>query len=93
MAMTKRVRVSFDAKIVCSTEDEAAVAEKLLKMSKHAYEGNHLDGLSASFVKAALQGGVNQALEVAIKKTVKDSVVAALEDEYTVSNFRFEVKR
>ncbi|ATI17002.1 HNS binding protein [Escherichia phage IMM-002] len=57
-------------------------------------EGEKLDGIQLALIKEAAESGPEAALELAFKKSIKESVVEALDDEpFTASNFRFEVKR
>lgn len=69
MAITKRIRVSFDLKMVVSSKELA-------------------------LVKAAIESGPESALEIAVKKTIKEELVDAFgDDQLGVSNLRFEVKQ
>lgn len=93
MAITKRVRVSFDAKIVVPTDEvDEMILPSLVHLAKRASSGETLSGGELALLEAALTGGADGAVELALKKHVKGSIVDTL-NEYTVSNFRFEVKR
>lgn len=94
MAITKRIRVSFDLKTVVSSKEEETMCSQLAEMTKAYSEGEKLDGLQLALVKAAIESGPESALEMALKKVVKDVIVEGFDaDPYNVSNFRFEVKR
>lgn len=94
MAMTKRVRVSFDLKMVVPTVGEETMCQRLVELTKGFTNGEKLDGLQVAVVKAAVESGPEAALELALKKAVKESIVEAFDEEsFTTSNFRFEVKR
>ncbi|YP_009949148.1 HNS binding protein [Enterobacter phage EcpYZU01] len=94
MAITKRIRVSFDLKMVVSSKEEETMCRNLAEMTKAYVEGEKLDGLQAALVKTAIESGPESALEIAVKKTIKEELVDAFdEDQFGVSNLRFEVKR
>lgn len=94
MAMTKRMRVSFDLKIVVSSKEEETMCCQLAEITKAYAGGEKLDGLQLAMVKAAIELGPESALELALKKAIKDVIVEGFDgDIEPVSNFRFEVKR
>lgn len=94
MAITKRIRVSFDLKMVVSSKQEETMCRQLAELTKAYSDGAKLDGLQLSMVKAAIEAGPESALEIAIKKTVKEELVDAFgDDQFGVSNLRFEVKQ
>lgn len=94
MAMTKRMRVSFDLKIVVSSKEEETMCCQLAEITKAYAGGEKLDGLQLAMVKAAIELGPESALELALKKAIKDVIVEGFDgDIKPVSNFRFEVKR
>ena len=94
MAITKRIRVSFDLKMVVSSKEEANLCRRLAEMTKAYADGEKLDGLRLAMVKAAIESGPESALEISVKKTIKEELVDAFgDDPFGVSNFRFEVKR
>ena len=94
MAITKRIRVSFDLKMVVSSEEEDTMCSQLSEMTKAYSEGEKLDGLQLSLVKAAIESGPESALEIALKKVIKEELVDAFgDDQFGVSNLRFEVKQ
>lgn len=93
MAITKRTRVSFDLKMVVTSEEEEKMCSQLAELTKAYSEGEELDGLQLAVVKAAIEVGPESALELALKNTIKAVIVEGF-DEYpfNVSNFRFEVR-
>lgn len=94
MAITKRIRVSFDMKMVVNSKEEETMCRQLAEMTKAYAEGEKLDGLQLALVKAAIESGPESTLEIAIKKTVKEALVDAFDDDhFGVSNLRFEVKQ
>lgn len=94
MAITKRIRVSFDLKLVSSSEEEETMCRQLAKMTKAYADGEKLDGLQSALVKAAIESGPESALEIVAKKTIKEKLVDAFGDgQLGVSNLRFEVKQ
>lgn len=94
MAMTKRMRVSFDLKMVVSSKEEETMCCQLAEITKAYAGGEKLDGLQLAMVRAAIELGPESALELALKKTLKEVIVEGFdEDQFNVSNFRFEVKR
>lgn len=94
MAITKRIRVSFDLKTVVSSKAEETMCLQLAELTKAYADGEKLDGLQLAIVKAAIESGPESALEIALKKTIKEELVDAFyEDQFGVSNLRFEVKR
>lgn len=94
MAITKRIRVSFDLKMVVSSEEEETMCRQLAEITKAYAEGEKLDGLQLALVKTAIESGPESALEIAVKKTIKEELVDAFgDDRFGLSNLRFEVKQ
>lgn len=94
MAITKRIRVSFDLKMVVGSKQEETMCRQLAEMTKAYADGEKLDGLQLTLVKTAIESGPESALEIALKKTIKEELVDAFgEDQFGVANLRFEVKR
>ncbi len=94
MAITKRIRVSFDLKLVVNSKEEETMCRQLAELTKAYAEGEKLDGLQLVLVKAAIESGPESALEIAAKKTIKEELVDAFDDgKFGVSNLRFEVKQ
>ncbi len=90
MAITKRIRVSFDLKMVVSSKEEETLCRQLAELTKAYADGEKLDGLQLAMVKAAIESGPESALEIAVKKEL---VYAFGDDQLGVSNLRFEVKQ
>lgn len=94
MAITKRIRVSFDLKMVFSSKEEETMRRQLAEMTKAYAAGEKLDGLQLALVKAAIESGPESALEIAVKKNIKEEMVDAFgAGQFGVSNLRFEVKQ
>lgn len=94
MAITKRIRVSFDLKMVSTSKEEETLCRLLSEMTKAYAEGEELDGFQLALVKAAIESGPESALEIAAKKTIKKKLVDDFGDgKFGVSNLRFEVKQ
>lgn len=94
MAITKRIRESFDLKMVVTSKEEETMCSQLAELTKAYDEGEELDGLQLALVKAAIESGPESALEIAAKKVIKEALVDAFDDvKFGVSNLRFEVKR
>lgn len=94
MAITKRIRVSFDLKMVVNSKEEETMCRQLAEMTKAYADGEKLDGLQLAMVKAAIESGPESALEIAVKKVIKEELVDAFgDDQFGVSNLQFEVKQ
>lgn len=94
MAITKRIRVSFDLKMVVSSKNEETVCRQLAEMTKAYADGDKLDGLQLALVKAAIESGPESAIEIVAKKIIKEELVDAFgEGQFGVSNLRLEVKQ
>lgn len=94
MAITKRIRVSFDLKMVINSEEEETMCRQLAGITKAYAEGEKLDGLQLATVKAAIESGPESAIEIVAKKCIKENLVDAFGDgQFGVSNLRFEVKQ
>lgn len=94
MAITKRIHVSFDLKMVFSSEEEESMCRQLAEMTKAYAEGEKLNGLQLALVKAAIESGPESALDIATKKAVKGGLVDAFDDgHFGISNLRVEVKQ
>ncbi|ALP47794.1 hypothetical protein BOW94_gp29 [Escherichia phage GA2A] len=94
MAMTKRIRVSFDLKMVAGSEEESALNRSLVEMAKLYLAGEKTDGLGLKLLQTSLESGPEAALEIALKKTIKEELVKTFSGkQFGVSNLRFEVKR
>lgn len=95
MAITKRIRVSFDLKMVVSSKKEEFLCRHLAEMTKDYAEGEKMDGFQLAMVKEAIESGPESAIEIAIKKVIKEELVRAFSDDLLggVSNLRVEVKQ
>ena len=94
MAITKRLRVTFDVKFVCQTQNEHEITEYLIKLAKRRIAGEKLTGLDFALLEESLKTGPEGALTIAVKKSLADEVKTFGDEEgTTVSNIRFEVKR
>lgn len=97
MAITKRMRVSFDLKCVYSTEEIDALKRDLVQLSKEFMTGGKLAGLHLELARIAAEYGPEAALELALKKSIKDVLTEGFREELSsadsIANFRFEVKR
>ena len=94
MAITKRLRVSFDVKFVCQTHNEHEITEYLVKLAKRRIAGEKLTGLDLALLEESLKTGPEGALTIAIKKSIGDELKTfSNEGGTTVSNIRFEVKQ
>lgn len=94
MSITKRIRVSFDLKIVVSSKEEETLCRQLAEMTKAYADGEKLDGLQLALVKAAIESSPESAIEIVAKKHIKEELVDAFGDgQFGVSNLRFEVKQ
>lgn len=94
MAITKRIRVSFDLKMVVNSKEEDTMCRQLAEMTKAYAEGEKLDGLQLALVKTAIESGPESAIEIIAKKIIKEELVYAFgEGQFDVSNLRFEVKQ
>lgn len=94
MAITKRIRVSFDLKMVANSKEEDTMCRQLADMTKAYAEGEKLDGLQLALVKTAIESGPESALEIALKKNIKEKLVDDFGyGQFGVSNLRFEVKQ
>lgn len=94
MAITKRIRVSFDLKMVISSKEEETVCRQLAGITKAYADGEKLDGLQLARVKTAIESGPESAIEIVAKKKIKEELVGTFgDDQFGVSNLRFEVKQ
>ena len=95
MAMTKRVRVSFDSKFVAGTNDIHEFAKTLVSYSKRFMEGDKtLKGDELALAEMAAKEGVEAAVELSIKMAYSKAIKSELADDYvTVSNIRLEIKQ
>ncbi|QNN97253.1 hypothetical protein [Klebsiella phage NL_ZS_1] len=95
MAMTKRVRVTFDSKFVAGTNDINEFAKTLVSYSKRFMEGDKtLKGDELALAEMAAKEGVEAAVELSIKMSYSKAIKSELADDcVTVSNIRMEIKQ
>ena len=95
MAITKRIRVSFDLKMVVNSKEEETVCNQLAEMTKAYSEGEKLNGLQLALVKAAIESGPESAIEISAKKAIKEELVDTFcgDQLRDACNLRFEVKQ
>lgn len=94
MAMTKRLHVSFDMKIVFTTEDVEAYTGELRELTRMYAAGEKLSCWDQTLVKTALEGGVEAAVELHLKKVIAENLKEELpEDGATISQIRTVFKR
>ena len=94
MAITKKLNVSFDMKIVFSTVDVEAVTKEMVMLTKKYSEGAKLSGWYKTLVETALEGGVEAAMELHLKKVMAEKLKESLpEDGATISQIRTVFKR
>lgn len=94
MAITKRLRVSFDVKTVASTEEVEEFTKNLLDSSKRFLSGEKLTGIELELARIACQAGVEAAIELhyksAFQRWVREELV---EEGFTPANICVEVKQ
>ncbi|UYB05117.1 hypothetical protein GJJPMMHO_00165 [Klebsiella phage 150009] len=95
MAMTKRVRVTFDSKFVAGTNDINEFAKTLVSYSKRFMGGDKtLKGDELALAEMAAKEGVEAAVELSIKMAYSKVIKSELADDcVTVSNIRMEIKQ
>lgn len=94
MAITKRLHVSFDLKIVAPTEEVEEFTQMLLTLSRDFLNGVKLTGLQAALARAAAEGGVESAMELFYKSEMQEFIREELRNSPAhPSNIRVEVVR
>lgn len=94
MAMTKRVRVSFDLKVVASSKEEKSFIDNLVNVAKAVAAGEKVSGWDQKLLHTSLTEGPEAALELALKAGVVQKLKHELPEQGAiVSNFRVEVKQ
>lgn len=94
MAKTKRFRVAFDLKCVVPTDEFAEFEKGLVRMTKELTTGGKLNGAQKALVLAALNGGPEAALELAIKSGVAETLRQEVQQAgATVANIGLRVVR
>lgn len=80
MAITKRVRVALDFKIVFPTEDVEQFTKDLVASTKRLANGEKLSGEDLAMVLAALNGGPEAAIELHLKSVTSKLLKETLRD-------------
>lgn len=95
MSITKRVHVSFDAKLVLSTADVEKIAKDLVGASKGFLEGKPTDGRKLAGIEAAVTDGPEAAIELALKGIIAKELKALLSEMKfnSFGNFRVGFKQ
>lgn len=95
MAITKRVHVGFDAKLVLSTEDVEQFAKNLVVASKGFLEGKPTDGRKLAGIEAAVTDGPEAAIELALKVIITQELKSLLNEMKfnSFGNFRVGFKQ
>lgn len=86
MAITKRIKVSFEAKVVIPTDDVVKITEGLVAKSKGLMAGEKLNGLELAGIEEDLTNGVESAIELALKGIISSNLKELLKD-MDFSNF------
>lgn len=95
MAITKRVNVSFDAKLVLSTADVDKITKDLVEVTKGFVEGKPTDGRKLAGIEAAVTDGPEAAIELALKGIVTSEIKKLLDEMRfnSFGNFRVVFKQ
>ena len=95
MAMTKRVRVSFDAKLVLTTKDVEKITKDLVDTTRGFLEGKPTDGRKLAGIEKAVTEGPEAAIELALKGIITSELKTLLDemDFSSFGNFRVEIKQ
>lgn len=95
MAMTKRVIVSFDAKLVLSTADVDKITKDLVGATKRFVDGKPTDGRQLAGIEAAVVDGPEAAIELALKGIVTSELKKLLDEMRfnSFGNFRVVFKQ
>lgn len=87
MSITKRVKVTFDMKLVMPEIDWQEFTKKLLSDSRKVLNGEKISGLDARVVEAAAAEGPEAAIELLVKSGVQSFLREQLSAEgQTVGN-------
>lgn len=87
MAITKRMRVSFDLKAVFSEEDLKSYTNELVELSKVFTKGEKLSGWDLKLVQTAAEQSPEAAIELHLKKAVAKKLKEEIpEDGVKLSN-------
>lgn len=95
MAITKRVSVSFDAKLVLPTADVDRITKDLVEVTKGFVEGKPTDGRKLAGIEAAVVDGPEAAIELALKGIITSELKKVLKDMDfdSFGNFRVVFKQ
>lgn len=96
MAMTKRMRVSFNLGAVLSTEDVKSFEETLCGLSSKVLAGERVTGFEHKMVEVGVTEGLEAVVELVLKKGIVDGLKEDLKsyaDSPTFGDFRVEFKR
>lgn len=95
MAITKRVHVSFDAKLVLPTKDVEKITKDLVDISKKFLEGKPTDGRELAGIEVAVTEGPEAAIELALKGIITSCLKDLLKetDFSSFGNFRVGFKQ
>lgn len=94
MAITKRMRVSFDLKAVFSEEDLKSYTNELVALSKAFTNGDKLSGWDLQLIKSAAEGGVEEAIELHFKKVIAKKLKDVMPEQgVTLSNVTTRFKQ
>lgn len=87
MAITKRMTVKFDLKIVFDSVEVEHFTQKVLNDSKRFLNGEKLNGLELEAARIAAEYGVEAAVELLIKASMKEALVTVFSGKQeTVGN-------
>lgn len=93
MAITKRVNVTFDLKIVFSTSEVEEFAKTLIADSKKFMAGEKLSGQDFEAARIAAEKGLDEAIGFMIKSRMKGGLNEGFKhDSASVGNVRVVVK-
>lgn len=94
MAITKRLRVSFDVKAVFPTEAVEEISKAFVEVSRRFLAGAKLTGYELEVARIAAQAGPEAAIELMLKSGIVEKLKEEIpEDGVTISQFRVEVKQ
>ena len=94
MTITKRLRVSFDVKVVFPSEEVQEFIEQLVGNSKRFLAGEKLTGIDLELARVAAQYGPEAAIELSMKSGIQSFLREELaRSDATASNIRVEVRQ
>lgn len=74
MAITKKLKVSFDVTVKLDSETEGKLKELVQGIAKKAASGEKLDGYSRELLVQALTYGPDGAVEYIMRKCLRDGI-------------------